>query len=105
MAERQEQQDRPPQAGRGPRGGSDREVSALTTMVCISCGNEKFFEAAVPDRLACDKCGSTVFREFTTPTEPDEATLAQLEEQARSIQYGDSSPQTTLDEVRDLDVR
>ena len=83
----------------------DREVGAITTMVCITCGNEKFFEAAVPDTLSCDTCGSGVFRQFTTPTEPDEATIAQLEEQARSIQYGDSSPQTSPDEIRDLDAR
>ena len=83
----------------------DREVGVVTTMVCITCGNEKFFEAAVPDTLSCDKCGSGVFRQFTTPTEPDEAAIAQLEEQARSIQYGDSSPQTSPDEIRDLDTR
>ena len=78
---------------------------ALITLVCITCGNEKFFDDVVPDSLHCDKCGSNVFREFATPTEPDEATLSQLEEQARSIQYGDSSPQTSPDEVRDLDMR
>ena len=83
----------------------DREVAAVTTMVCITCGNEKFFDGAVPDTLSCDTCGSGVFRQFTTPTEPDEATIAQLEEQARSIQYGDSSPQTSPDEIRDLDTR
>ena len=83
----------------------DREVGAITTMVCITCGNEKFFEAAVPDTLSCDTCGSGVFRQFTTPTEPDEAAIAQLEEQARSIQYGDSSPETSPDEIRDLDTR
>jgi ribosomal protein S27E len=88
------------------RNRGDREVrGALTTMVCISCGNEEFFEAAVPDTLSCDKCGGTVFRQFTTPTEPDDATIAQLEDTARSIQYGDSSPQTSPDEIRDLDAR
>lgn len=80
---------------RGPRG--------LVTMVCLTCGNEKFFDGAVPSSLKCDKCGSTVFRQFATPTEPDEASLSQLEEQARSMSYGDSSPQTTADDLRDLD--
>ena len=83
----------------------DREVGSVTTMVCITCGNEEFFDAAVPDTLSCDKCGSTVFRQFTTPTEPDDATIAQLKDTARSIQYGDSSPQTSPDEIRDLDTR
>ena len=78
----------------GPRG--------LVTMVCITCGAEQFFDTAVPSSITCEKCGSTVFRQFATPTEPDEATISQLEEQARSISYGDSSPQTSPDEVREL---
>ena len=81
-------------AGSGPRG--------LVTMVCITCGAEQFFDTAVPSSITCERCGSTVFRQFATPTEPDEATISQLEEQARSISYGDSSPQTSPDEVREL---
>ena len=80
----------------------NKGTQGITTLVCITCGNEKSFEKAVPAALTCDKCGSTVFRRFDTPTQPDEATLSALEEQARSIQYGDSSPQTSPDEVRDL---
>ena len=79
----------------GPRG--------LVTMVCLTCGNEKFFDREVPSSLKCERCGSTVFRTFATPTEPDEATISQLEEQARSIAYGDASPQTSPDDVGDLD--
>ena len=75
----------------------------LTTMVCVTCGAEQFFDDAVPMSLTCPKCHSTVFRQFTTPTERDEATIAQLEEQARSISYGDSSPDTSPGDVRDLD--
>ena len=86
---------------RGDRSGS----GTVTTMVCLTCGAEQFFDAAVPGSLKCDKCGSTVFREFATPTKPDEAAVSALEEQARSIQYGDSSPDTSPDEVRDLDAR
>ena len=82
---------------RGPRG--------LVTMVCITCGAEQFFDQSVPSSIKCPRCGSTVFRQFATPTEPDEATISQLEEQARSIQYGDASPQTSPDEVRDLGGR
>ena len=75
----------------------------VTTMVCVTCGAEQFFDDAVPMTLSCPKCQSTVFRQFTTPTERDEATIAQLEEQARSMSYGDPSPGTSED-VRDLDV-
>ena len=78
----------------------------VVTLVCLTCGKEKFYEqAAPPPNVTCDQCGSTVFRQFATPTEPDEASIAQLEEQARSIAYGDASPDTVLDDVRDLDQR
>ena len=75
------------------------------TLVCLTCGNERFFDKAVPDAVSCEKCGGTVFRTFATPTEPDDATIATLEEQARSISYGDSSPDTSAGDVRDLDMR
>ena len=75
----------------------------VTTMVCVTCGAEQFFDAVVPPRLTCPKCHSTVFRQFTTPTVRDEAVIAQLEEEARSISYGDPSPDTTADDVRDLE--
>ena len=75
----------------------------VTTMVCMTCGAEQFFDEAVPATLTCQKCQSTVFRQFTTPVERDEAALASLEEQARSIAYGDSSPATSPDDVRELD--
>ena len=76
----------------------------VTTMVCVTCGAEQFFDDAVPASLTCQKCQSTVFRQFTTPTERDEASIAQLEEQARSMSYGDASPGTAADDVRDLDT-
>jgi hypothetical protein len=82
---------------KGPRG--------LVTLVCLTCGNEKFFDQAVPFSLTCERCGGTVFRNFATPTEPDDASIAQLEEQARSISYGDASPDTSAGDVRDLDAR
>ncbi len=84
-------------AASGPRG--------LVTMVCITCGAEQFFDQSVPSSIKCTKCGSSVFRQFATPTQPDEATIAQLEEQARSMSYGDASPDSTADDVRDLGNR
>jgi hypothetical protein len=81
----------------GPRG--------IVTLVCLTCGKEKFFTQEVPAAVSCEQCGSTVFRTFATPTEPDEAAIDALEAQARSMAYGDSSPDTTQDDVRDLDIR
>jgi DNA-directed RNA polymerase subunit RPC12/RpoP len=76
----------------------------VTTMVCVTCGAEQFFDDAVPASLTCPKCQSTVFRQFTTPTaRDDEAAIATLEEQARSMSYGDASP-GTADDVRDLET-
>ena len=77
----------------------------LITLVCLTCGSEHFYDHTVPPSVKCDKCGGTVFRQFATPTEPDEATVASLEEQARGIALDDDSPQTTLDDVRELDTR
>jgi non-ribosomal peptide synthetase component F len=77
----------------------------VITLVCLTCGQEKFYDQSVPDAVKCEKCGGTVFRSFATPTEPDEATIAQLEDQSRSISYGDPSPGTMPGELRDLDTR
>ena len=84
---------------------NDKGPIGIITLVCITCGNEKFYDQAVPNAVTCEKCGGTVFRNFATPTEPDDASIAQLEEQARSISYGDSSPDTTASDLRDLDAR
>ncbi len=84
---------------------AEREPRGVVTLVCLTCGNEKFYDRTVPDSVKCERCGGTVFRNFATPTEPDEAAIAQLEEQARSIVYGDASPDTAPDDVRDLDTR
>ena len=81
---------------------NDNGSGYLTTMICVTCGAEQFFDAEVPASLTCPKCQSTVFRQFTTPTTRDEAAIATLEEQARSISYGDSSPGTSADDLRDL---
>ena len=82
---------------RGPRG--------LVTMICLTCGNEKSFSDRVPAALTCNRCGNTVWRQFATPTEPDEATIDQLEMQARPMDYGDPSPGTTREELGELDGR
>jgi hypothetical protein len=54
--------------------------------------------------MVCDQCSGTVFRSFDTPTEPDEAVIDALEAQARSMAYGDSSPDTAPGDLKDLDA-
>ena len=83
---------------------SKKDSGYVTTMVCVTCGAEQFFDEAVPASLTCPKCHSTVFRPFTTPTSRDEAAIAQLEAQARSMSYGDPSPSTAPDDVKELDA-
>ena len=80
----------------GPRG--------LVTLVCLTCGKENFYDQTVPSAVTCPQCAGTVFRAFATPTEPDDATIVQLEEQSRSMYFGDPSPDTRGD-VQDLDLR
>ncbi len=76
---------------------------AVTTMICVTCGGEQFFDGDVPSALTCTRCGATVFREFATPAADDEAAASAAEEQARSMSYGDPSPGTTAGDVIDLD--
>ncbi|MBA3672936.1 MAG: hypothetical protein H0W68_13070 [Gemmatimonadaceae bacterium] len=79
-------------------------IRGVTTLVCITCGKEKFFTRDVPAAVTCEQCSGTVFRTFATPTEPDDAAIGAAEAQARSMAYGDSSPETTQGDVRDLDL-
>ncbi len=92
------------QAGGRADARTDRDgPEGLLTLVCLTCGNEKFFEEQAPrGTVTCERCGGTVFRNFFTPTEPDEATLSQLEETARSTALDEDSPEISADELRDL---
>ena len=74
----------------------------VLTLVCMTCGAEQFFDSEVPSSVKCPTCGSTVFRTFSTPTQPDEVLESQLEDTARSAALGDVSPGTTTDDVREL---
>ena len=74
----------------------------VLTLVCLTCGNEKVYDDNPPARVVCERCGGTVFRNFFTPTEADEATLSQLEETARSVALDEESPDISADELRDL---
>ena len=95
--------DAPDEGSRHTRPATDRAgPEGLLTLVCLTCGNHKYFEQAPPAAVTCERCGGTVFRNFFTPTERDEATISQLEETARSIALDEESPDISADELRDL---
>lgn len=81
-------------ASNGPNG--------LLTLICITCGHQQHFETKPPLTVRCGRCQGRVFRNFFTPVDADEATLAQLEETASSAGFDDDAP-VTADELRDLD--
>ncbi len=76
--------------------------NGLLTLVCLTCGNRKDYEDNPPARVVCERCGGTVFRNYFTPTDADEATISQLEETARSVALDEESPETSADDLRDL---
>lgn len=74
----------------------------VLTLLCLTCGNRKYYDDTPPNRVKCEKCGNTVFRNFFSPTEADEATIAHLEETRRQIALDDVSPDTTADDISEL---
>lgn len=76
----------------------------IVTLVCLTCGKEHFYEYSVPMSVTCETCAGKVFRQYATPTEPDEASIAQLEDQAR-MALDDVSIETALDDVQELDAQ
>jgi len=70
----------------------DEADRALTTWVCVTCGNELFGRGQ--GQLACPRCGGRVFRPFDTPSPRDEVARDFLESTARDIELGDPEPPT-----------
>lgn len=81
---------------------NEKGPEGMLTLVCLTCGREQYFTDEPPGKVTCDRCGGTVFRDFFTPTVPDGATEAQLEETSRSVALDEESPDTTAGDVRDL---
>lgn len=74
----------------------------LLALICLTCGNEKNFSENPPATVICEKCGGTVFRNYFTPTESDEATVSHLEQTARGVSLDSGSFDVSPDELRDL---
>ena len=82
---------------------ADKEgPTGLLALVCLTCGNEKNFESDPPQIVTCEKCGGTVFRNYFTPIESDEATVSQLEQTARDIALDGGSFDVSADDLLDL---
>lgn len=81
---------------------NEKGPEGMLTLVCLTCGKEKYFADQPPGDVTCDRCGGTVFRNFFTPTTPDEATLSGLEETSRSMALDEESPDTAPGDLEDL---
>lgn len=83
-------------------GSNANGPEGMLTLVCITCGNEKFYTTEAPKEEPCSRCGGTVFRSFFTPTVSDEATESMLEDTARSISLETGSADSPMGDLRHL---
>jgi predicted nucleic-acid-binding Zn-ribbon protein len=109
---------------RGEESGSDRagadrgrqhadEVAAnaggeasdgVLTLICLKCGNEYYAsEDGPPAALTCEKCGSTVFREFYSAASSDEASRDFRETTERDLDSDDPEGDTLPGDLIDLE--
>jgi predicted nucleic acid-binding Zn-ribbon protein len=63
----------------------------LTTWVCITCGGEIYSRGPAAGRLACPRCGGSVFRPFDTPSPSDHVAEDYLEDVARRFEAKDKN--------------
>ena len=78
-------------------------AEAVLTLVCLTCGWEYYVpEGGAQGGIRCEKCGSTVFREFLTPAAGDEAARDFDEVTARDLDPDDPEGDTLPGDVIDL---
>lgn len=76
----------------------------VRVLICLECGKEFFFEdAAPPEDLTCDKCGSTVFRDYQVSAREDEADREFRDSTERDTTPEEGPGEVTRGDVRDLD--
>ena len=84
----------------------DTEDDGVLTRVCLTCGKEYFFaDSPPPEGMSCERCGSTIFRSFYTPTDGDEAAEDFEDSTARELDPDDAEGDTLPGDVIDLDSR
>jgi DNA-directed RNA polymerase subunit RPC12/RpoP len=93
-----------PDPGTGSDAGSPGDREGVLTLVCFTCGREYYFDQAPPPPdLSCEKCGSTVFRDFFSPAEDDEAARDFVDSTARDLDPDDAEGDVLPGDVMDLD--
>jgi predicted nucleic-acid-binding Zn-ribbon protein len=88
-----------------PAAGAAGEASdGVLTLICLKCGNEYYAsEDGPPAGLTCEKCGSTVFREFFSAAEDDEASRDFRETTERDLDSDDPEGDTLPGDLIDLE--
>ncbi len=92
--------------GEGTRAGESRDEAAaaegVLTLVCLKCGKEYFFsDSAPPAGMSCEKCGSSVFRDFFT-SEGDEVSEDFHDSTERDLDSDDPEGDTLPGDLIDL---
>jgi predicted nucleic acid-binding Zn-ribbon protein len=81
----------------------NREADGVLVQVCLTCGKEYTFAGEPPpSELACDKCGSTVFRSFFSRQRADEADEDFRESTERDTLTTDPGTDVTQGDLHDL---
>lgn len=90
--------------GTSADGRIEPPAEGVLTLVCFTCGKEYYFESSPPPSgMSCEKCGSSVFRDFFTPTSYDEAAEDFEDSTARDLDPDDAEGDTMPGDVMDLD--
>ena len=85
--------------------GQPTPAGGVLTKVCLTCGQEYYLTAeSAAGALACEKCGSTVFRDFFTHTEGDEAAEDFADTTGRDLDPDDAEGDAMPGDVIDLDA-
>lgn len=90
-------------SGRSAEGRIEEPSEGVLTLVCLTCGTEYHFsDARPPAGMSCEKCGSTVFRDFFSPQENDEAARDFTDSTDRDLDADDAEGESLPGDVLDL---
>jgi hypothetical protein len=85
---------------------SESGDEGVLTRVCLTCGQEYYLTGGdTGGRMVCERCGSTVFREFFSHTVADEAATDFADSTDRDLDPDDAEGEALPGDVIDLDPR